>query len=241
MPERSALTLTLHAPSASGGHRFGINAVGSCAETGDLYTAGRDGTVRCWSGASAGAAETEAWAYEAHADWVNDLCVLRRGVVATASSDCTVRLHTDFSDASKNTPNILGRHDDYAKGLAYASEGGLLASAGFDRRLLLWDVHRFEHGKFAPVAASEGGHTDSIYALHTNAAGTMLATGSVDTDVRLWDPRDLSTSLRLRGHSDVVRCVRLLSDGVRVLSCGSDSTIRVWHIGERRCEMVRSA
>ena len=173
MPERSSLTLTLHDPSAAAGHRFGINAVGSCGETGELYTAGRDGTVRRWPLGLTGEpykAERDSETLEAHDDWVNDLCVLRRGVVATASSDCTVRLHTQFSAAPRSEENVLGRHDDYAKALAYAGEGGLLASAGFDRRLLLWDVHRFEHGRLAPVAASEGGHSDSIYALHTNAA-----------------------------------------------------------------------
>ena len=40
----------------------------------------------------------------------------------------------------------------------------MLASAGFDRRLLLWDVQRFEQGRLGPVAGSEGGHSDSICA-----------------------------------------------------------------------------
>ena len=54
-----------------------------------------------------------------------------------------------------------------------------------------------------PVAASEddSGHDDSIYALATTADAKFMATGSVDSDVRLWDVRDLRRSIKLSGHT----------------------------------------
>ena len=54
----SSVVVTLHDAEAGGsGHRFGINSLASSPD-GELFTAGRDGTVRCWSlGASPSAAE----------------------------------------------------------------------------------------------------------------------------------------------------------------------------------------
>ena len=228
------LTFTLDDPLGGVGHRFGINAIAS-APSGELFTGGRDGTIRCWDVLNPGAAKMT---LNEHTDWVNDVLLLQHGVLATCSSDHTVKLWSLPSDGRDAQCETIGQHEDYARALTFAHESGMLASAGFDRRLLLWDVQRFGQRRLAPVAASDGGHSDSIYALDTNPRGSLIATGSVDTDVRLWDPRDLSSSQRLRGHSDVIRSIKLLPDGVRLVSCGSDRSIRVWHLGERRCEQV---
>ena len=243
----SAVRLTLQ--GGGEGHRFGINAIGTSGES--LLTAGRDGTVRSWS-VHAGSANLE-HTLDEHSDWVNGIAVLHPGSFATCSSDRSVKVWSMPSDGTANWQcHTIGRHEDYAKAICYAAQCNLLATAGFDCRILLWDARRL-----APISAStvappppggtgstdgasaSGAHHDSIYALDCNASGTVLATGSVDTDVRLWDPRDMRSSRRLRGHGDVVRCVCLLDDGVRAVSCSSDRTIRLWHVAEPHM-MLRS-
>ena len=226
------------------GHRFGVNALTSIDRT--LYSAGRDGTVRCWSLEDSAecrpptCARLEATMDE-HTDWVNGIVAVQPGVVASCSSDRTVKVWSARRGGGAMRCETLGEHTDYAKALAFAPRRGLLASAGLDRRLLLWDPQRTSPiaASVAPGAAEPRAiHSDSIYALACNVEGTVLATGSVDTEVRLWDPRDLRSSLRLAGHVDLVRAVCLLSDGVRLASAGSDGTVRLWHLGQRQCEMV---
>ena len=86
-------------------------------------------------------------------------CVATHGkFMWSGSDDTTVKLWS----LGNNACETIGKHGDYAKCLSFAAEGGMLASAGFDRRLLLWDVQRFEQGRLGPVAGSEGGHSDSI-------------------------------------------------------------------------------
>lgn len=247
----SSVTLTLHDVDAGGhGHRFGINCVASDELTGRIYTAGRDGTIRGWDvplpviGAEHPSSARCACTLDDHSDWVNDIVMLNSNLIASASSDQTVKLWSLQEGGSVGgggggetigshqwRSETIGRHEDYARALGYAPGIGLLASAGFDRRLLLWDGHRVgqsgtqsgRHGN-GPVAATDPatGHTDSIYALHCDDESGLIATGSADADVRLWDPRDMRASLRLGGHTDVVRGVQLLPDGRRLLSCGSD-------------------
>ena len=222
MAERGSVTLTLQ--SSSPGHRFGVNVVRSCPESDQLYTAGRDGTVRCWS-AGASSQPVLKQTLDEHTEWVNGIAIIQPGVIASCSSDRTVKVWSVSSHSPGTTQvqaDTLGHHGDYAKAIVFAPQRGLLASAGFDCRLMLWDPQRA-----APIAASvqpaqsEVGavHQHSIYALDCNAEGTLLATGSVDTDVRLWDPRDLRSSLRLQGHTDIIRSVILCEDGRRALSC----------------------
>ena len=92
------VTVTLSDPQCAHGHRFGINAFAS-SDNGELFTAGRDGTVRCWdalpTGNAAQPAVVNAEAHrtlEGHSDWVNDLALLQSDVLVSCSSDCTVRL-----------------------------------------------------------------------------------------------------------------------------------------------------
>ena len=154
--------------------------------------------------------------------------------LVTASSDHTVKL---WKFAPRRTGDAvaaprchtLRRHTDFVKALAYAPAARLLGSAGCDGAVVLWDLQsltpiggsadepviRLPHR--SPAAADNDRarayrqphrHSDSIYALSTNADGSLFASGSVDRDVRLWDPRAPKAGIVLRGHTDVVRSAR---------------------------------
>ena len=233
------ITAVLRDTQPEKGHRYGVNSLASSLQgPPTLFSAGRDGTVRCWDTSSDSGSVALAGVMGAHDDWVNDVTILGEGWLASCSSDCTVKL---WQAPSQSQPvprcETLRQHTDYVKALAFCRDRRLLASAGCDCSLLLWDVQRAE------LTGSSGreGHTDSIYALTSNAAGTLIASGSVDTDIRLWDPRSPNDELQLSGHTDIVRSLLLTADGSRVISCGSDRTLRVWHIGERCCMATRTA
>ncbi|KAL1525574.1 hypothetical protein AB1Y20_020428 [Prymnesium parvum] len=235
MPEpKMVVTAVLEDPQASVGHRYGVNALAT-RHSGEghtnLFSAGRDGTVRCWDVSAEGVASVGCM--DDHADWVNDVVCVHDEILASCSSDCTIKLWSTRADSRPVECETLRQHTDYVKALAYCREPQLLASAGCDCDVLLWDVAA------RTLASSSGeGHSDSIYCLAASTSGSLVVSGSVDTDVRVWDPRSPESGLRLAGHADVVRAVLLLPDGKRVVSCGSDRTLRLWHVGEQRCEAV---
>ncbi|GMF49270.1 unnamed protein product [Phytophthora fragariaefolia] len=84
-------------------------------------------------------------------------------------------------------------------------------------------------GKAAYVQLPElDGHSRKVYALGFNCDGSMLASGSNDRSIRIWDPvtREL---MDLRGHSDSI--LSLAWDPTtphRLASTGSDKTVRFW-------------
>ena len=66
--------------------------------------------------------------------------------------------------------------------------------------------------------------------------GRMLAAGTPERVVRLWDPRVGDKSIgKLIGHSDCVRAVVMSDDGRHMLTGSSDSTIKLWSLAAHRC------
>ena len=58
--------------------------------------------------------------------------------VISASSDTTVKVWNAHKGFCMST---LRTHKDYVKALAYAKDKELVASAGLDRQIFLWDVN----------------------------------------------------------------------------------------------------
>ena len=71
-------------------HRSGINALAISAEQA-LYSAGRDGVVRCWDVGPHSASEPQqVAALDGHTDWVNAVVMAGKDAVVSASSDTTI-------------------------------------------------------------------------------------------------------------------------------------------------------
>jgi WD40 repeat protein len=64
--------------------------------------------------------------------------------------------------------------------LDFSPDGRLLASAGLDRAVRVWDLERG-----GPPAVCTG-HTDGIFDVAFSPDGRRLATGSFDGKVKVW-------------------------------------------------------
>ena len=69
-------------------------------------------------------------------------------------------------------------------------------------------------------------HADSVTALAMFPGG-LLASGSADRSIRLWDVKVCAETARLEGGDHPVSALALLADG-RLASGCSDGTIRIW-------------
>lgn len=62
--------------------------------------------------------------------------------------------------------------------------------------------------------------------------GTLLASGSDDCTVRIWDAETGSELRKFEGHIELVRNVVFLPDGKQILSSSYDGTVRRWNIDD---------
>jgi WD40 repeat protein len=75
------------------------------------------------------------------------------------------------------------------------------------------------------------GHTSPVYSLAFTPDGTLLATGSIDATVKLWQVADFTANpLTLAGHRAAIYDVRFSPDGARLISGSRDLTARVFAI-----------
>lgn len=74
------------------------------------------------------------------------------------------------------------------------------------------------------------GHTDIIPVLAFNPDSTLLASGSWDGTVGLWDLESGESVAVLDSHTDEITQIRFSADGHTLASSSNDGTIRLWEL-----------
>ncbi|CAG9565072.1 unnamed protein product [Danaus chrysippus] len=108
-------------------------------------------------------------------------------------------------------------------------EGKHLASAGFDRQILLWNVY----GQCDNVMVMKG-HTGAIMELCFSPDGAHMYTCATDNTVAVWDVPTGVRIKKLKGHANFVNSVSGARRGPELLvSASDDSTIKLWDARKR--------
>jgi len=121
------------------------------------------------------------------------------------------------------------------------SEDGHVATAGYDKRVLLWkpeDVKPFDFSSLmsddpperTPCVELEG-HTAAVCSVRFSSDGRFLISGGNDNTVRLWNVETGKLLKTVRGHAGWVRSCVFSSDSQQVLSGSHDHRAKLWNIG----------
>ncbi|MEV4514370.1 TIR domain-containing protein [Dactylosporangium sp. NPDC049525] len=196
--------------------RSGDGLLSAVAYRGDgrvLATAGWEATVRLWDPFSGELIRT----LDGPTQDVNGM-VFAGPRLLSVGEDTMLRVW----DAAGHRLDLAVPHAEAVQGIAADPTGRLLATAGADGQVVLWDAQALR-----PVTTLAG-HTDGVAAVAFSPTGDRLASAGRDHTVRLWRTADGTTERVLTGHVEKVWTVAVSRDGRQVASGGDDRTVRVW-------------
>ncbi|CAI7597639.1 unnamed protein product [Penicillium pancosmium] len=116
----------------------------------------------------------------------------------------------------------------YCSGLVFTPQKSIIRRE-FKNDFPIWvsRLPQVEENWSAELQALEG-HSGRVRSVAFSPDGQLLASGSHDETIRLWDTATGAVQQTLEGHSDWIRSVAFSPDG-RLLASGSyDRTIRLW-------------
>ncbi|NNM30181.1 MAG: hypothetical protein HKO57_11720 [Akkermansiaceae bacterium] len=117
-----------------------------------------------------------------------------------------------------------GYHRDVLYDAEFSPDGTLLATAGYDAKIAIWEVASGKRLRGIEV------HTAAVFDLAFSPDGEILASASADETVKLWQVatgRRLDTLSQPQGEQF---SVEFTPDGKFVLAAGADNRIRMWRL-----------
>lgn len=166
--------------------------------------------------------------------------------LASGSKDTCIRI---WNAIDGNCLEVLRGHTDGVRCVRYSPDGQLLASGSYDLSVRLWsglpDVKvGSSHLDGQPDAKQPDvrvlhGHTNWVWSIAFSPEGDILASGSDDRTLRLWDVKDGNSINVIEGHTLDIFALAISADGQLLVSVGQDRVVRIWNLQGQSLKILR--
>jgi WD40 repeat protein len=194
-----------------------------------IASGGDDSKVRIWDTETSNLSE-----FSGHTERVNSVAFSSDGkTLVSASLDGTIGTWSVGTGQWKPVNILKKAHQGWIVTISFSPDGKIFASGGEDKIIHLWKVSNDESIKLKSLKGHFGS-IDSIAFYPTlpntiNKLSYVIATGSEDNTVRLWNCNNCECKI-LEGHRNRVRSVAFSLNGQLLATGSEDCTIRLWNV-----------
>jgi len=174
-------------------------------------------------------------------------------LLASGRQDNTIGLW-DIGDPQNLEPlPALKLHGGAVLALAFSPQKPILASGSADTTVILWDISNpsstkplLQDKKLDKSGKEEfklKGHDSAVLTAAFSPDGNLLATGSADHTVILWDVKSPGNTIiiaRLKGHEGKVLSLAFSPEGSILATASADSTVILWDLTDLHAKKERS-
>ncbi|KAJ7492357.1 U3 small nucleolar RNA-associated protein [Mycena latifolia] len=201
---------------------------------------------------------------EGHAESVGAIALSRQagssdsagagaGFMFTGSQDRTIKMwdlaevplacpaDDDTEPVKCRSLSTLKAHEKDINALDVAPNDRFLVSGSQDRTANVYEIDfsagvggRAARGGLRLVGTCKG-HKRGVWTVKFGRAERVLATGSGDKTVKLWNLDDFTCVKTFEGHTNSVLRVDFLNVGMQLVSSGSDGLVKLWNVKDEEC------
>eukprot|EP01138_Halocafeteria_seosinensis_P010237 gb/GECG01010455.1/.p1 GENE.gb/GECG01010455.1/~~gb/GECG01010455.1/.p1 ORF type:complete len:2817 (+),score=410.58 gb/GECG01010455.1/:1-8451(+) len=121
--------------------------------------------------------------------------------------------------------------------MKYNQASKCLAAGHADGQVQLWDAHAPNLGLIQISQFTAHRYMQAVSTISLSPDGSLLATGSLDQTVKLWEKRMMDTDaiwkpmeLQGKGHNGAITCLDFSPDGHKLVTASLDKKLLLWDV-----------
>lgn len=207
------------------GHTSWVRSIAFSADGQTIISGSEDRTIRLWDWQTGTCRQI----LSGHTSWVRSVAFHpSTSLIASGSGDHTIKLWDGESGRCCRTLTGFTNRVWAIASLANWQLPDRIASSHDDHCVRLWN---FRTGQCDQTLR---GHTNAVCTLAVSPTDPLLASGSADCTIKLWNGQGQCLAT-LRDHLSRVWSVAFSPNGEWLASSSDDQTVKLWQVATRRC------